>query len=968
MCRIAGIFDPSLPNLERDILKMRDAMYRGGPDGAGIYIEPELGLALGHRRLALLDLSVAGHQPMKSADESIQIVFNGEVYNFQTIKADLEKNGYQFFTQTDTEVIINAYLFWGTACFELFNGMFALAIWDKKKQQLILARDYAGIKPLYYYISKKKLIFASEIRAFKAISPTWAESEDWKIPFLAYGHLPEPFTTLQDVQPLPKGSYAIIELPSLQIFIHPFYNYVYSEVVNDEVNAVSLVKKKVEEAVERHLISDAPLGVFLSGGIDSSILTIIASSLTKHKIKTLSIVFEEQAFSEELYQKMIVEQTGVEHHSFVVTNQMLREEFSQIMEAMDQPSIDGINSYFICKFARAYGLTAVLSGLGADELLGGYDSIRKSKLLKSLSLLPSFVLALTNYSPNEKIKRIAYLEDENLCNKYLFYRGVYSSRQIADILDLPVKKVLDVLNKVAVPSCNSNNEAQQACHVEQHLYMQNQLLKDTDYMSMWHGIEVRVPFLDKEVINACNTIGAPLKYNFKKKPKYLLIEAFKDVLPAAIWNRKKQGFTFPFAKWMNMIVPSIRGQKFEIKYEKLTQSLIHWSKYWTYVLAVSSPKDIIFLKKGFERVCFFNLDAFASMGGIEKFNRALLYGLSALEWESYFMADAASMYDSYGDDAYFANPNYRCYHKKKGLFVWKELLNSYKYKQVVLGHVNFAIFGLLIKLFHPTTKIFVVAHGIEVWGKITGLKKLLLERCNIILAVSHFTRDQLIKINNINENKIVVFHNTLDPYFVFPKHFAKPQYLLERYNIRQSDKIILTLTRLAYTEKYKGYDKVIDALPGIIKEQPNIKYLIAGKPDKMERERLLTLIKYHGLEKHVFLVGFVAEEEITDHYQLADVFIMPSKKEGFGIVFIEAMACGLPVIAGNQDGSVDALQNGKLGMLVDPENQQEIVATLTKVLQGNSYTAGQKKQLQDKVEGYFGYPQFYGNLKKQIVN
>lgn len=943
-------------------------MRRGGPDDAGLYINEAVGFALGHRRLALLDLSIAGHQPMKSSNGNIQIVFNGEIYNFIQLRNELEGIGFHFYTQTDTEVIINSYLHWGTKCFEKFNGMFALALWDERCKEIILARDHAGIKPLYYHLSDTQFIFASEVRAFKAFNSKWDENKDWKIPFLAYGHLPEPFTTLKNVQQLPKGTFAVIQLPELRIRIEKFYTSSYTHTITDKKEARKLLKEKIEQAVERHLISDAPIGVFLSGGIDSSIITILAAKIATKRIKTLSIVFEEQDFSEEIFQKMVVEQTNVEHHSFVVTNQMFRDEFGEIMEAMDQPSIDGINSYFICKFAKAYGLTAVLSGLGADELLGGYDSTRRSQLLKRLSFLPSFILAATNYSPNDRIKRIAYLKENTLQNKYLFYRGIYNPIQIASLLDTSQKRVIAILKKVEILPCNSKSEIQEAAHLEQNLYMQNQLLKDTDYMSMWHGLEVRVPFLDKEVITLCNSIATSIKFDLKKRPKNLLIEAFEDILPVAIWNRKKQGFTFPLTRWINHIVPTVRGENFEKKYKQLNHSFIHWSKYWTFILGTTPISGLIFLRKGFERVCFYNLDAFATMGGIEKFNRAFLFALSQLEKQSLLIANSASMYDKQAETAYFENNNYTGYSKNKARFVWKELTEIYKYQQVVLGHVNLALFGLLIKLFKPSTKVILVTHGIEVWDRLSGLKKLLLQNCDSILAVSSFTKSKLIEINKVKEDKIHIFHNTIDPFFNYPKQFAKPEYLINRYNIKKEDKIILTLTRLAYTEKYKGYDKVITVLSDVISKYPTVKYLIAGKPDALENERLTALIHLHKLENHVLLVGFIAEEEITDHYKLADVFIMPSKKEGFGIVFIEAMACGLPVIAGNQDGSVDALKNGELGMLVNPEDRIEMVDTLCKVLGSDSYTSVQKAQLQQKMDSYFGFPVFCNNLKKELVH
>ncbi|HEX8462143.1 MAG TPA: asparagine synthetase B, partial [Segetibacter sp.] len=217
MCRIAGIFNPESSGLSHDIIVMRDSMKHGGPDGEGVYIDNELPLALGHRRLSLLDLTEAGHQPMEDLDGRLQIIFNGEIYNYVEIKEELVSVGHHFKTSCDTEVILKAYAEWGRKCFSRFNGMFAIAIFDKRSAELILARDHAGIKPLYYSLSKGKLFFASEIRAFTALHPAWKENEKWKIHFLTFGYLPEPITTLENVIPLKKGTIAVISLPSLII-------------------------------------------------------------------------------------------------------------------------------------------------------------------------------------------------------------------------------------------------------------------------------------------------------------------------------------------------------------------------------------------------------------------------------------------------------------------------------------------------------------------------------------------------------------------------------------------------------------------------------------------------------------------------------------------------------------------------------------------------------------------------------
>ena len=563
---------------------MRDAMHRGGPDDSGVFIDKFLPLALGHRRLSLIDLTSAGHQPMHDREKNIEIIFNGEIYNFLEIRKTLISFGYQFFTQSDTEVIISSYLQWGINCFSHFNGMFSLALYDKRNQQIILARDHAGIKPLYFHLSQKRLVFASEIRAFIAYDSKWPEDTEWKIPFLTYGHLPEPFTTLKDVQPVEKGTCLVIKLPTLTAEKYVFHKFKFSSVINNLPEALEVVKIKLETAVQRHLISDAPIGLFLSGGIDSSLLTLLANKY-KTNLKTLSIVFEDASLNEEKYQKIIANKTNACHHSFLVTEKEFGESLNDIMQAMDQPSTDGINSYFISKYAREYGLTAVLSGLGADELFGGYGSFNRTGQSRFIKKLPAFIISLLSNLGPDKYKKIAFLNKRNLANDYLFNRGFYTPVQVAEMLQVSEIKVYEVLDKVRIESLPLDvHPKNKVSWLESNFYMQNQLLKDTDYMSMWHSVEVRVPFLDKELMQAVYSIAPEIKYD-PVIGKHLLIKAFADLLPTEIWQRKKMGFTFPFYKWLNNISVSLPTSKQVEMANKFRNNKIHWSKYWASVLS-----------------------------------------------------------------------------------------------------------------------------------------------------------------------------------------------------------------------------------------------------------------------------------------------------------------------------------------------------------------------------------------------
>lgn len=582
MCRIAGIVgtDHTVNTIE----VFRDAMHRGGPDDQGMYIDKAQGVALGHRRLSLIDLSEAGHQPMFDDEGKLVLVFNGEMYNFQSLKEQLQHKGYTFQSHSDSEVIIYAYKHWGIDCFRLFNGMFALALYDIDQKKIILARDHAGIKPLYFAKYRQQFFFASEIRAFKKLDLHWPTNDEWKIPFLAFGHLPEPFTTLQHVQPLPKGQVLELNVDDLSYTMHSFQEFQYHYSINTEEEAVHEVRKKLIAAVERHLIADAPIGLFLSGGIDSSLLTLIAKPFVGDQLKTLSIVFDDEQFSEKYYQDIIIAQTKAHHQSYLVTEKIFEDSLENILEAMDQPSTDGINSYFISKYAKEYGLKAVLSGLGADELFGGYPSFYKTDLVKQLQRLPAFALKQTALLPNDKWKRISFLQQkENIVAQYLFNRGFFPPQQVAKILNCSEEGVWEVLEKVYLPTANVVNDQELVSFSEVNLYMQNQLLKDTDYMSMWHSVEVRVPFLDKELMQLVYSIDPNVKFNQHQK-KHLLIKAFQEELPEAIWKRPKQGFVFPFEQWMG----KIRLGNTNAFQDKLQQQLkagkIHWSKYWAYQL------------------------------------------------------------------------------------------------------------------------------------------------------------------------------------------------------------------------------------------------------------------------------------------------------------------------------------------------------------------------------------------------
>ena len=588
MCRIAGIYNSTQPlsQTEQLVKEMCELQKHGGPDDEGMYTCTETGLVLGHRRLSLIDLSSAGHQPMHYANR-YTISFNGEIYNYLELKKELESLGSEFKTQTDTEVILAAFAKWGTHSFAKLKGMFAFALYDAQLRICYLVRDAAGIKPLYYAATENGLSFASEVRALKNSHPE--ENKNWPVYQLAYGHIPEPVTTLSAVRPLPKGCFYTYHISSGKGNLQSFAHYSYSATITDRVAALQAVRDSLGEAVERHLIADAPLAVFLSGGIDSSIIAALAAAYKKENLHTLSLYFEEKHFSEKEYQDILIKTISCKPLQHLLTEAEFQEAFPGILQAMDMPSCDGVNTWFISKHAADNNIKAVLSGIGGDELFGGYPSFKRMALAQLLQSSPDNLLGLTKNSKEPKFKRLAYLKLAGIKGLYLFLRGQFTPIEIARQLGSTEKEVWQILEDLPVYSPLHGLEAKNtAGWMELHLYMQNQLLRDADVMSMAHGVEIRVPFLDDAFLKKSLQIEAATKYSgaFQKQ---MLIDAFRKELPEPIWNRKKMGFAFPFTDWLsnssyvkeNMQTANAATKK---NYADFLMGDMHWSQLMSLIL------------------------------------------------------------------------------------------------------------------------------------------------------------------------------------------------------------------------------------------------------------------------------------------------------------------------------------------------------------------------------------------------
>ena len=364
----------------------------------------------------------------------------------------------------------------------------------------------------------------------------------------------------------------------------------------------------------------------------------------------------------------------------------------------------------------------------------------------------------------------------------------------------------------------------------------------------------------------------------------------------------------------------------------------------------------------------FTLQTFSTTGGIQKMTRTLGHSLNQIAKNNDWDFWVYSAYDAYYDlmPQYIPAENFRAFDGNKLAFVLRSIKNGAESDIIILSHINLSLIGLLVKMLNPKCKVYLVAHGIEVWRPVSFIKKALLKRCDKIICVSNYTKQQMINWHNSDPNICTVLNNALDPFLDLPDKFKKPEYLLKKYNLSAEDPILLTLTRLAATEQYKGHEQVINVISKLKVKFPKIKYILAGQYDADEKVRINELIAVNNVKEHVILTGFIAERELPDHFLLADLFVLPSKKEGFGIVFIEALACGLPVICGNADGSIDAIRNGELGKAIDVENLVALEEAITENLQ-TPLTVKSRQELQKQCLLYFNEQDYIKNLE-QLLN
>ncbi|MBB6110904.1 Glycosyltransferase involved in cell wall bisynthesis [Mucilaginibacter lappiensis] len=370
-----------------------------------------------------------------------------------------------------------------------------------------------------------------------------------------------------------------------------------------------------------------------------------------------------------------------------------------------------------------------------------------------------------------------------------------------------------------------------------------------------------------------------------------------------------------------------------------------------------------------KKVLLLTLQTFSTTGGIQKMTRTLGYTLNQIAKNNNWDFELWSAYDHAGDlmPEYLPSSNFKGFGINKLSFALKVLCKKFSFQDVViLSHINLAVIGFIIKIINPKCQVWLVAHGIEVWRPFSFIQKRFLKNCDRIICVSNYTKQQMLNWHHVDKDICIVLNNTIDPLMQLPATFSRPTNLLDRYQLNNSYPVVFTLTRMASTEKYKGHELVIEAIGKLKNKFPHIKYILSGKYDELEDVRINKLIANHDVSDQIILTGFIDEAELTDHFLLADLFVLPSKKEGFGIVFIEALACGLPVICGNADGSIDAIRNGELGKSVNTDNAAELYNCINESL-AQPLTTTDREQLQKHSLRYFNQADYAHKLEELLT-
>lgn len=934
MCGINGLLrlTHEAPLLDRgELLRTRDAMAARGPDGAGLWLSPSGQIGMAHRRLAILDLSEAGAQPMVSADGRYAVVFNGAIYNFRELRAELQAQGDTCRSRGDTEVLLALFAREGAAMLGRLRGMFAIALWDERERRLLLARDTFGIKPLYYSSDGRTFRFASQVKALVAAGVPRDVDPVGVAGFLLWGSVPEPWTIHRAVRAVPSGSWLEVRDGHVGAPV-PLDPY-----PTDPVG----VEEALVNSVGAHLVSDVPVGVFLSSGLDSALVTALAQRQAGSCLRSFTLAFD--AFrgtdlDEAPGAAALARAVGTDHTERWVTAGEVEAAWPQALAAMDQPSIDGFNVYLVSRFAREAGLKVVLSGLGGDELFGSYPSFRDvprwHRWARAGASVPGLRAIWRALAPvlRGRPKLRSFLEHgRTLEGAYLLRRGMFLPEDLPDLLGASAAR--DAIESYAPLAHLRSGQAEvrpgdweRVQGFETRHYLRNQLLRDADWASMAHSLELRVPLVDV----ALHAALARASFEpARSSGKSALVRQIAPELPTSLLERTKSGFMVPTRAGGS--APGGWGQRAR----RLAREVLRQFG----VELAPSPGE----RGG---TLFLLTEAFHRPGGIQTHNRTQLQALVRCLPDEPLTALALNDTEEDVDKPEWQGLRRRAYSRVRWRFALGSMAAVWRQQphRVILGHRNFLPLAPLFRPLAPGAQRWLLTYGIEAQPRLTGLEWFCLASCERVFAISPYTSETFTAAGC--QQRIDLWPCSLPHDWPLPE--PVPPRLAPPYRL-------LTVSRLAPPDRYKGIDDVIRATARLRAAGLDVRLDIVG--DGEDRGRLERLADTARVGSWVTFHGSLDDTRLRARYAACDAFVLPSGAEGFGIVYLEAMAFARPVVAADAGGTPFVVRPGESGWLIPYGRPDLLSACLKGVLQQADQARRTALQGRQWLEARFSFEQ-----------